>query len=85
MTIERAYLKDIEVAEMLGRGKNWFCANRPLLEREGFPKIDGLIGLTCRWDVEAWIARRRQVADADEAETKHIGTHPKHSENMNAF
>lgn len=64
-----AYLRDIEIAELLGRSKNWFCKERPRLEREGFPRVDGLIGLTCRADVEAWIARRRQVPDADVART----------------
>ena len=59
-----AYIPDTEIARLLGRSKNWFCQNRAKLEREGFPRVDTLIGLTCVWDVEAWIARRRQVADA---------------------
>ena len=59
-----AYIPDTEVARLLGRSKNWFCQRRPHLEREGFPRVDGLIGLTCRADIEAWIARRRQVSDA---------------------
>lgn len=62
--MNRAFLTDIDVAKMLGRSKNWLRDNRPKLEREGFPRKDGLIGLTCVADIEAWIARRRQVADA---------------------
>ena len=64
MGLNPAYWTDIEIALRLGRSKNWFCDNRPKLEREGFPRKDTLIGLTCVADVEAWIARRRQVADA---------------------
>lgn len=62
--MNRAFLTDIDVAKMLGRSKNWLRDNRPKLEREGFPRKDGLIGLTCVADIEAWIARRRQVTDA---------------------
>jgi predicted DNA-binding transcriptional regulator AlpA len=68
-----AFLTDIEVAAKLGRSKNWFCDNRARLEREGFPRKDGLIGLTCVADIDAWIARRRQVADAVVAGTHHTG------------
>ncbi len=59
-----AYLTDIQIAKLLGRSKSWLCGNRRTLERDGFPRVDGLIGLTCAADVHAWIARRRQVADA---------------------
>lgn len=68
-----AYLTDVQISKMMGRSKNWLCENRPNLEREGFPRVDRLIGLTCRMDVEAWIARRRQVADADIAGKHHAG------------
>lgn len=59
-----AYAPDKDLAAMLGRSLGWFKTNRPQLEREGFPKVDRLIGLTLVPDVEAWIARRRVVADA---------------------
>lgn len=38
-------------------------AQPPELEREGFPKLDRLIGLTLKADVMAWINRRRTIAD----------------------
>ena len=59
-----AYLTDAQILKLLNRGKNFMTQNRALMEREGFPKRDPLIGLTCAADVHAWIARRRQVADA---------------------
>jgi hypothetical protein len=61
-----AYLSEADVATMLGRSRDWLRKNRPDLEREGFPTVDGLIGLTCVADIDAWIARRRKVADADQ-------------------
>lgn len=82
-----AYMTDIEVAKMLGRSKNWMCDNRPTLEREGFPRRDALIGLTCRADIEAWIARRRQVADAGPRRDTITGDHhiSIKGERLNAF
>lgn len=64
------YLSEAEVAVTLGRSRDWLRKVRPDLEREGFPRIDGLIGLTCRQDVLAWIKRRRRVADLTEAEAQ---------------
>lgn len=64
-----AYLSEADVAKMLGRSRAWLRVNRPRLEREGFPAVDGLIGLTCVDDINAWIARRRKVADAIPART----------------
>ena len=64
MKVDSAYLNEAQVAAKLGRSSVWLRAARPKLEKEGFPRVDVLIGLTCLWDVEAWIARRRQVADA---------------------
>ena len=78
-----AYLNETKVARMLGRSPDWLKANRKALEREGFPRVDSLIGLTCLWDIEAWIARRRQVADA-----LFVGNHPADDtkgENFDAF
>jgi hypothetical protein len=71
--IQPAYLNETAVAKRLGRSADWLRQARPRLEREGFPRIDGLIGLTCLWDIDAWIARRRQVADAVVAGTHHAG------------
>ena len=62
-----AYLSESDVAKVLGKSRAWLRQNRPALEREGFPPVDGLIGLTCVADIQAWIARRRKVADADPA------------------
>lgn len=67
-SIEAAYVSDSDLARMLGRSVPWFKKNRPTLEMDGFPKKDGLIGHTLLWDVEAWIAKRRVVADAVEVE-----------------
>lgn len=62
------YLSEAEVAVTLGRSRQWLKQTRAALEREGFPRVDALIGLTCRQDVLAWIKRRRRVADVSEAE-----------------
>ena len=59
-----AYLADREIAYMLGRRVAWLRKHRADLMREGFPPKDKIIGLTLRADVEAWIAKRRIVADA---------------------
>lgn len=64
------YLSEVEVAVTLGRSRAWLKQTRPALEREGFPRVDALIGLTCRQDVLAWIKRRRKVADQAEAEAR---------------
>lgn len=73
--MEPSYLNEVEVAQKLGRSRDWLRKNRPVLEREGFPAIDSLIGLTCVDDVNAWIARRRKVADADPARLTISGDH----------
>ena len=50
-------------AARLGRSVDWLRDSREKLEREGFPRIDPLLGLTLKADVEAFLARRRRVAD----------------------
>ena len=50
-------------SERLGKSVGWFRVNRPALEREGFPPKDKLIRLTLKADVEAFLDRRRKVAD----------------------
>jgi hypothetical protein len=75
-----AYVNEPGVAQILGKSRGWLKVNRARLEREGFPRVDGLIGLTCVADIEAWIARRRQVADAVPAHT--TGNHHVASEGI---
>jgi hypothetical protein len=62
-----AFGSDRWCADRLGKSLAWFRSNRERLEREGFPKKDLLLGLTHKSDVEAFLARRRKVADADVA------------------
>lgn len=52
------------VATRLGRSYDWFSRNKARLERHGFPRPDPILGMWIKADVEAWIANRRQVADA---------------------
>ncbi len=58
-----AYGSDRWVAATLGSSIDWLKKNRPVLEAEGLPKTDRLIGLTLKADVEAFLAKRRRVAD----------------------
>lgn len=62
-----AYVADHEIAYMLGRKTAWLRKHRAALMAEGFPPKDRIIGLTIKADVEAWIARRRVLADRVEA------------------
>lgn len=50
-------------AAKLGQSLDWFKKTRPVLEHEGFPAKDKLIGLTLKADVDAFLAKRRRVAD----------------------
>lgn len=61
------FLGEREVAEILGRSRDWLIKHRSALERAGFPAIDRLIGLTSRKDLAAWIRRRRTIADTGPA------------------
>jgi hypothetical protein len=78
-----AYLADREIAYLLGRKVAWFRKHRDDLVREGFPPKDKIIGLTCRADVEAWIAKRRVLSDR--VETHHDTTDIQPKENLNAL
>lgn len=69
MTDGPAYISDTLVAFFLGRKVSWLRTNRDALEREGFPRKDKLVGLTLRADLDAWLARRRNVADAETVRT----------------
>jgi len=62
-----AYGSDRWCAARLGQSLNWFKKNRPILEHEGFPSKDRLFGLTLKADVEAFLAKRRRMADPDPA------------------
>ncbi|MEQ9258410.1 MAG: hypothetical protein RIG84_04865 [Roseovarius sp.] len=53
------------VAQRLGMSKSAFLRKKPLLEREGFPAVDALIKLYLKDDVDAWIAGRRRIRDAN--------------------
>jgi hypothetical protein len=59
-----AYGSDRWCADRLGKSLGWFRTHRARLEREGFPAKDTLVGLTLKADVDAFLARRRKVADA---------------------
>ena len=54
-------------AMRLGVSLSKFQRTRPLFEVEGFPKVDPLVGLTLKADVDAFLAKRRRVADPDPA------------------
>lgn len=69
-----AYGSDAWCAQRLGRPLSWFKANRAKLEAEGFPKVDALVGNTQKVDVDAWIARRRQLANDIVVVTNHHTT-----------
>jgi hypothetical protein len=64
-----AYLTEREIAAMLNKQQKWLRDNRSRLEGQGFPRVDGLIGLTQLADVKAWLDRRRVVADCAKAHT----------------
>lgn len=59
-----AYGSDSWIAARFGRSLEWFRKSRTKLEADGFPKPDPLIGFTLKADVDAWLAKRRRVADA---------------------
>ena len=56
------------VALRLGRSVDWFRKHREVLEQEGFPRPDPIIGHYIKADVDAWIASRtraQQIANMD--------------------
>ena len=63
-------------AATLGMALTNFRQRRDVFEREGFPQVDGLIGLTNKSDVQAWIAGRRRVADAGIVHHDHHAIQP---------
>lgn len=83
---EPAYLPDTLVAYHLGRKVTWLRSNRDKLEADGFPRKDRLVGMTLRADLEAWIAKRRRIADPVKGQTPsgHTTT-PLSEEKLNAL
>lgn len=81
-----AYGSDAWCAAKLGKSLHWFRKNRGTLEREGFPKRDMLVGQTLKADVEAFLAKRRRVSDADVVAITggkhHIKLHGENLENL---
>lgn len=53
-----AFYTKSEVAARLGYSASHFGRTRERLEREGFPKVDPLLGRYLKADVEAWIDNR---------------------------
>lgn len=51
------------LASRLGRSKDWFSRNKDQLHHAGLPEPDPVVGLYSKADVDAWITRRRKVAD----------------------
>lgn len=68
-----AFGSDAWCAATMGKSVEWFRKMRPDLEVIGFPIRDRITGLTIKADVEAWIARRRQVPDRAIVETSEPG------------
>lgn len=79
------FLTEVQVAAILGRSRSWLLRHRPTLEREGFPRVDSLVRGTCWRDLNAWIARRRRVADDGEAERRHHTNNPGDGVNYDSF
>lgn len=64
--ITPGYMDDEETAAYLGRDKKWLQANRRTLEAAGFPERDSVLKRYCVEDVQAWMKKRRQLADTVE-------------------
>ncbi|SIT11265.1 hypothetical protein SAMN05421772_11954 [Paracoccus saliphilus] len=58
-----AYGSEHWIAARFGRSHDWLKRERKRLESEGFPPRDPLTGFTLKADVDAWLAKRRRVAD----------------------
>lgn len=48
----------------MGHSKDWFFRAREKLEAEGFPQRDPLTNMYLKQDVDAWIEKRRRIAQA---------------------
>ena len=60
---DSAYGSTRWTAQRLGLSQNNFTRKRAMLEAEGLPKPDPLLGRYIKADVDAWIEKRRRVAD----------------------
>lgn len=58
-----AYGSDAWCATTMGWSLDRFKRERPALEKIGFPRVDTIVGLTNKGDVQEWINRRRQLAE----------------------
>lgn len=83
MTVQRLYVKESDIAKMLGHDVRWLRSNSDALERQyGFPKIDPAIGMRHREAVEEW-ARERNARYAKVRSEQSTAT--EHTENHDAF
>jgi hypothetical protein len=69
-----AYGSTAWCAQRLGKSVAWLRTHRSRLEREGFPRVDSIVGLVQKADVDAFLARRRKVADAVHQDAHHATT-----------
>lgn len=66
-----AWGSDRWVAARLGSNTDWLKKNRQKLEGEGFPSVDRLFGMTLKADVDAFLAKRRRIADPAPTVARH--------------
>lgn len=85
MSPDAAYGSERWCAATLGKSYEWFRKARADLEADGFPPRDGLIKLTMKADVHAWIAKRRRISDPVGAPITTTGAQPHNKENLHAF
>lgn len=83
MPVQQLFVKEADIAKMLGHDVKWLRSNSETLERQyGFPKIDPAIGMRHREAVEEW-ARERNARYA-KARSERL-TETNHTENHDAF
>ena len=83
MPVDRLYVKEAEIARMLGHDIRWLRSNQTTLESQyGLPKIDPAIGFRHRESVEEW-ARERNMRTARSRSERLTETN--HTENHGAF
>ena len=83
MPVSRLYVKEAEIAKMLGHDVTWLRSNLNTLERQyGLPKIDPAVGMRHREAVEEW-ARERNMRTAKSRPERLTETN--HTENHSAF
>lgn len=61
---------DYQVAARFNRSAEWFRSRKAKLEKEGFPKKDGLLE---GWDadaIESWFNKRSNLTPANDAESR---------------